>query len=106
MQLETLVRRVERAPAGPGVAAFFDYDGTVISGYSAAAFLRHRLRTLDMGPLELARLLATSSRGVNDADAFAGLLEMSLRAWRGRREDELAELGRDLFRDDIASHLH
>jgi putative phosphoserine phosphatase/1-acylglycerol-3-phosphate O-acyltransferase len=105
-ELTELVARVHAAPDGPGVAACFDYDGTVISGYSAGAFLRHRLRTFDMGPRELARLLAVSSRGVHDAEAFADLLELSLRAWRGRREDELAELGRALFKNDIASHLH
>src|SRR5947207_2136983 len=63
--LTELIRRVHAAPGGPRVAACFDYDGTVISGYSAGAFLRHRLRTLDMGPLELARLLAVSALGAD-----------------------------------------
>jgi putative phosphoserine phosphatase/1-acylglycerol-3-phosphate O-acyltransferase len=100
-----LVARVHTAPRGRGVAACFDYDGTVISGYSAGAFVRHRLRHLDMGPLELGRMLAVVSRGEGE-ERFSDLLELSLQAWRGREEDELAELGRQLFKHEIASHLH
>jgi putative phosphoserine phosphatase/1-acylglycerol-3-phosphate O-acyltransferase len=34
-----LLDEVGRAPKGPEVGAFFDFDGTLIAGYSASAFL-------------------------------------------------------------------
>jgi putative phosphoserine phosphatase/1-acylglycerol-3-phosphate O-acyltransferase len=104
--LEELIASVHAAPPGRGVAACFDYDGTIIAGYSAGAFYRDRLRSLGVGPSELARTAALASRGVNSEAAFGDLLALSLQAWRGREEEELAELGRRLFKNDIASHLH
>jgi hypothetical protein len=55
--LDAMIGDVGRAPEGPGVGAFFDVDGTLIAGYSAAAFYRHHARKLQIGPLELARTL-------------------------------------------------
>jgi putative phosphoserine phosphatase/1-acylglycerol-3-phosphate O-acyltransferase len=104
--LEELIDAVHAAPRGARIAACFDYDGTVISGYSAAAFYRHRLRHLEIGPSELVRTLLLARRGVSSDEEFGAFLEVSLGAWRGRREEEIAELAERLFRHDIASHLH
>lgn len=96
---------VAAAPRGPRVGAFFDYDGTVIGGFSAAAFYEHRLRHAQIGPFELARMLL-SRRGLDTEESFVAFLEISLGAWRGRTEEELDELGRELFKHAIASRLH
>ena len=32
--------RIEQGPAGPTVGAFFDYDGTLIDGYSVLDWAR------------------------------------------------------------------
>jgi putative phosphoserine phosphatase/1-acylglycerol-3-phosphate O-acyltransferase len=104
--LDQVLGLIRRAPRGPRVVACFDYDGTVISGYSAAAFYRHRLRTGRLGPIELARTLAASARGINSEADFGDLLELSLGAWKGCQESELADLGRSLFKDDVGSRLH
>jgi putative phosphoserine phosphatase/1-acylglycerol-3-phosphate O-acyltransferase len=42
--VEDLIDDVERAPEGPRTAAFFDFDGTLIAGYSASAFYQDRIR--------------------------------------------------------------
>ena len=97
---------IEAAPDGPGVGAFFDYDGTVIGGFSAAAFYRHRIRRMEIGPLELVRTLLASTRGIHDADDFGEFLELSLSAWAGRTEEEIEQLGRSLFKHEIAARLH
>jgi putative phosphoserine phosphatase/1-acylglycerol-3-phosphate O-acyltransferase len=104
--LDELIASIYEAPEGPAVLACFDYDGTVIGGYSAEVFYRHRLRTLDIGPLELARTLLMSARGIRTEGQFGDLLSLSLGAWRGRSEMELEQLGERLFKDAIASRLH
>ena len=38
-----LTREVRRAPAGPGTVAFFDFDGTLIFGFSIASLFRERI---------------------------------------------------------------
>jgi putative phosphoserine phosphatase / 1-acylglycerol-3-phosphate O-acyltransferase len=100
--LDERLRAIACAPEGPGVAAFFDYDGTVIDGYSASAFYRHRLRHGEIGPIELGRTLLAGVRGIHDFDAF---LAMALKPWAGRRESDLVELGESLFKHDTASRL-
>jgi putative phosphoserine phosphatase/1-acylglycerol-3-phosphate O-acyltransferase len=104
--LAELLEAIEEAPEGPDVAAFFDYDGTVIDGFSAAAFYRHRIRSREIGPLELARTLLASARGIGGGEDFENFLKMALGAWEGRTEEELEELGEDLFKHEIAGRLH
>ncbi|GAA5156826.1 HAD-IB family hydrolase [Pseudonocardia eucalypti] len=106
MTLDELVARVYAAPRGPKVAAFFDYDGTVITGYSAMAFYNKRLRDRDMGVAELAKTSWASVRGIRTEREFGELLDLSLAAWRGKTPDELMALGRELFKHEIAAALH
>ncbi len=42
--LTQLLEDIENSPEGPEVAAIFDFDGTLIAGYSAVAFIREQLR--------------------------------------------------------------
>ena len=39
-----LIADVDAGPEGPEIGAFFDFDGTLIDGYSLGAFARHHLR--------------------------------------------------------------
>lgn len=104
--LDAQLAAIAASPAGPQIGAFFDYDGTVISGYSAQAFYRHRILGLDIGPVEIARTLLMSVQGIESPDDFAEFLELSLAAWKGKPLEELEELGARLFKHDIASRLH
>ncbi|ANY05281.1 HAD-IB family hydrolase [Pseudonocardia sp. HH130630-07] len=97
---------VRDAPPGPGTIAYFDYDGTVIDGYSAGAFYRRRLREFDVGPVEMVRTVLSGMRGIRTDDDFKEFLAITLATWKGRSEDELHELGRTLFREEIAGALH
>ena len=105
-QLDELLTRIFDAPEGPDVVACFDYDGTLIGGYSATVFYEHRLRTLDIGPIELARTLLLSARAIRTEADFDALLALSLAAWRDREETELEDLGERLFKGAIAARLH
>jgi putative phosphoserine phosphatase/1-acylglycerol-3-phosphate O-acyltransferase len=104
--LDELLDAIEDSPEGPEVAAFFDYDGTVIDGFSASAFYRHRLRNREIGPVELARTLLASAQGIGGGEDFEKFLEMALGAWEGRAVEELDELGEHLFKHEIAGRLH
>ncbi len=105
-QLSDLVARVEAAPDGPQVIAAFDYDGTLITGYSARDFYDHRIKNRELGPIEFFRTMQAAAGGIKDVDDFAAFLELSLAAWRGQPEEEMDELGLRLFRNSIASRMH
>lgn len=103
---DRLVEDVEASPPGPGIGAFFDFDGTLIDGYSLRAFARHHLRAGDVTPLEAGRMLLLGLRGVHTEDDFEAFFVLGMRAWAGRSEDELTELGERLWVQGIAGALY
>ena len=102
---EQLIADVEAGPTGPQVGAFFDFDGTLIDGYSLAAFARYHLRSWQIAPSDLGQLLLTGIRGVTTEEDFERFTVLSMRTWAGRSEDELAELGELLFVQAISGSM-
>ncbi|MFF0817552.1 HAD-IB family hydrolase [Rhodococcus sp. NPDC003318] len=104
--LETLLDTIADAPPGPGTVAAFDLDGTLIAGYSASVVYRNRLRTMDIGLGELLRttgaVLDTRFRGAD----VGGLMDVAVRGLAGRLDDDLAEWGLRLFRQEIAGMIY
>jgi len=103
---DQLIADVETGPDGPRVGAFFDFDGTLIDGYSLSAFARHHLRSLQITPADMGRILFTGLRGVTTEEDFEQFTVLGMRAWAGRSEDELAELGERLFVQAISGSLY
>ena len=103
---EQLVSDAEAGPRGPHVGAFFDFDGTLIDGYSLSAFVRHHLRSAQVAPADLGRMLLTGLRGVSSEEDFERFTAASMRVWAGRSEDELAELGERLWVQGLAGALY
>jgi HAD superfamily hydrolase (TIGR01490 family) len=103
---ERLIADVLAGPQGPQIGAFFDFDGTLIDGYSLAAFARHHLRSLQVAPADLGRMLLTGLRGVSSEQDFERFAELSMGVWAGRSEDELAELGERLWVQGVAGMMY
>ncbi len=103
---EQLASDVDAGPRGPHVGAFFDFDGTLIDGYSLSAFARHHLRSLHVAPADVGRMLLTGLRGVSSEADFERFTAASMRVWAGRSEDELTELGERLWVQGIAGSLY
>ena len=49
-QHKDVIAEVEKSPEGPQIGALFDFDGTVIYGYSAVAFIREQVKRGDLSP--------------------------------------------------------
>ncbi len=101
-----LVAEIMDGPSGPDVAAFFDFDGTVIDGYSIAAFYEQRLRKFEVSPMEVIQLLVARSQGELDENKFTTLAEQAAKVWAGRSEDELDELGQRLLVQKLGASLY
>lgn len=84
-------------PHGPQVAAFFDFDGTLIDGYSAKAYFTDRLKNRDIGLRELIRTVVESANVERRGADITRLMTVAIAALEGRTEDEMSKLGRDLF---------
>lgn len=92
-----LIERIRTGPAGPRVGAFFDLDGTLVRGYTAAAGYRDSIRHGQAGPLELARLLLAGAAGGIEAVGLAGFAQL-----RGRTVDEMTAIAERLFGERVA----
>jgi len=102
----TLIETIKGAPRGRRTAAFFDFDGTMIDGYSAMAMMQHRWRRRQMSPLEVARLLMVGiEAGMGRAD-FERFMRVGVRAFRGRQADDMAEMGEKLMKSVLGGVLY
>lgn len=99
MSLVDRLLAVEESPKGPRIGAFFDFDGTVIEGYSAFALMQERARRLHIGPTELAGLYVVALKGLAGKGSFDALMEVGVKALRGRRREDLQRLGEDIARE-------
>lgn len=91
--------------AGAETAAFFDFDGTLIDGYSAAAFLKTRASGGDMPAAEALRLL----RGALDVRAgrsdFDSFMRVGVQPFRGTDAAGLKRLGDRLLKGTLGGLL-
>lgn len=99
------LREIRAAPTGKKVCAFFDYDGTLIEGFSATAIFAARLRSLEFGIGEVADFALIGLRGVVSEQDFAEVLEATKPTFAGKTYAELLDFGDHLFRHDTASKL-
>ncbi len=99
---DDLTAEVEAAPAGPKVGAFFDFDGTLISGYSARAFVEDRLRRRQVPTRELLRGVGAALDMALRGGDVTGLMEVTARSSRGEPEADLIAVGQRLWKGRIA----
>lgn len=104
--LQTLLEAIEKSPEGPEICAIFDFDGTIISGFSATTFLREQLRRGDLSVrdfLELANAMA--SFGLGNL-GFSGMMAVSTQFMRGIEESSYMELGEEIFEKQLARRVY
>jgi len=103
--IDDLLADVAAGPQGPQVGAFFDFDGTLINGYSAALYFRQRLARRDVGAAELVGTLVEVFNMQQRGHDVTRLVDVGLGALRGMSVDELEEMGQQLFRSRISGQL-
>ncbi|MDH3274904.1 MAG: HAD-IB family hydrolase [Gammaproteobacteria bacterium] len=103
---QDVVAEILELPDGPQIGAFFDFDGTIISGYSAFAFIEEQIKRGHLSPRELVELVgAMASFGLGNM-GFSAMLMASTQFLRGIREDSYAAFGRELFASHIARQIY
>jgi len=101
-----LLKDIEDSPDGPRIAAIFDFDGTLIAGYSATAFIREQLKRGDLSPRQFLELMrAMSSFGFGNM-GFSGMMAINAQFMRGIEEDTYHEVGRQLYSKQIARLIY
>ena len=106
MAHRNVVAEIEELPDGPEIGALFDFDGTIIAGYSAVSFFREQLRRGHMSPrdfVELVSVMASFGLGILGFPALALAASQFL---RGVREESYARFGEDVFRSHLARQIY
>ncbi|CAM3672522.1 HAD-IB family hydrolase [Nocardioides zeicaulis] len=98
------VEAIEDGPQGPEVGAFFDLDGTLVAGYTAATFYGDRLKGREVSPAEFLRTVVTAVDGELGGDPTR-IAHVAFSAMRGESEEAFADLGERLFRARIAGTI-
>jgi putative phosphoserine phosphatase/1-acylglycerol-3-phosphate O-acyltransferase len=97
---------LRRAETGPHVAALFDFDGTLIAGYSAFALLQEKFLRRQMSPEEIVVTLDAMTRYGLGRIGFADLMATGARFMKGIPERRFVELGEALFEKHLARRIY
>ena len=100
--IKQLLNDIENAPDGPQTVAIFDFDGTIIAGYSATAFIREQLRRGDLSPRQFVELMRAMTNFGLGSMGFSGMMAINAQFMRGTEEETYNEVGRELYAKQIA----
>ena len=101
-----LLEDIDSSPDGPQVGAFFDFDGTLIDGYSAKAYFVERLKSRDVGLGELIRTVVEAAKVERRGDDIQQLVQTAVAGLAGSTQDDLDKAGDELFRSKIAGMVY
>ena len=101
-----VIKEVEASPEGPQIAAFFDFDGTVIHGYSATTYLREQIKRGDIGPRQLRSLANTMIQFGLGNISFSAMLTLASQFLAGVDEAEYLEFAETLYTKHIAKLIY
>lgn len=100
------VDEIAVGPQGPAVGAFFDLDGTLVSGFTATAHAGDRIRRRQARIGEILGVLEASIRYRLGRMQFERLIVRAAGYLKGESLRELDELGERLFVRHIASRVY
>ncbi len=101
-----VIKEVDALPNGPQIGAFFDFDGTIIYGYSATTYLREQVKRGDIKPKQLVELAKVMTQfGLGNLD-FSVMLTMASQFLKGIKESEYLEFSEALYKKHIAKRIY
>jgi putative phosphoserine phosphatase/1-acylglycerol-3-phosphate O-acyltransferase len=104
--IKQLLSDIEKSPEGPGIAAIFDFDGTIISGYSATVFIREQLKRGDISKRNFVEIMgAMSNFGLGNL-GFSGMMAVTAQFMSGIKEETYLDVGEELYTKQIAKLIY
>ena len=105
ISLASRIEQIYAAPTSAHIGAFFDFDGTLIHGFSAVDFYLERLRRGQIGPAEALRTITMALRGITSEEDFEKFVAQGFKAFAGLDEATVLNAGADVFRKRLASRI-
>jgi putative phosphoserine phosphatase/1-acylglycerol-3-phosphate O-acyltransferase len=104
--VKDLLKSIQAAPDGPQVAAIFDFDGTIIAGYSATVFIREQLKRGDLSPREFVELMSAMTNFGLGNMGFSGMMAVNAQFMSGVDESTYKEVGEELYVNQISRLIY
>ena len=98
--------QIAAGPAGPTVGAFFDLDGTLVAGFTAAAHASDRLRNGQARIGEVLGVVEASLRYKLGRMQFEKLLDRAAGYLRGDALADLDAAGERVFAEQVAEKIY
>lgn len=97
---------VDQSRGGRTTAAFFDFDGTLIAGFSVASFVQRRILSGNMSAGQMfMQLVAAWQYGLGMA-GFAEVLARSARTLAGSSAADLEDAAREVYEKDLSGNVY
>ena len=94
------------APEGPHIGALFDFDGTIIAGYSATSMLWEKIRRGEMTAEQLVETINVMAQYSTGNMGFSGLMTGAAKFMKGVTEESYFEFGEELYEKYIARKVY
>ncbi|TGD71948.1 HAD-IB family hydrolase [Mangrovimicrobium sediminis] len=104
--LDELLHSIENSPEGPQVLAIFDFDGTLISGYSAVDLVREQFRRGDLSPAQLFELITAMASFSLGSMGFSAMMNVGAQFLQDIEETTYQGVSRKLYREHIARRVY
>ncbi len=101
-----VTRSIRKAPDGPEIGAFFDFDGTLMAGFSATEFFKEQIKQGKMSVSDFVETVSTIGSFSLRKIGFSGLMSASARLMKGIPEDDYVEFGEEVYEKQIARLIY
>ncbi len=104
--VDDLLDDIRSDQKGPRVAAFFDYDKTLIAGYSVQAFLTEQIRSGKMSPADFRIQAAAAVKYARKEIGFSDFVAATAKSLRGQAEYTFEEFGQHVYEKKVAASIY
>lgn len=100
------LKGVNDSEEGSSIGAFFDFDGTIISGFSAIIFLKEQIKRRSISGEDLKQILYSMSRYASKSIDFSELMTSGARVLEGVPEGEYEAFSKEMYEKEIARRVY
>lgn len=104
--VDRYLEEIAASKSGPQIAALFDFDGTIIAGYSATALLQEKFKRREMSVDEIVETANVMSQYSMGGMGFSGLMTAAAKFMKGVTEDSFTQFGEELYQKHIARKVY
>ncbi len=104
--IDDLLDDIRTDEKGPRVAAFFDYDKTLIAGYSVQAFFTEQIRSGKMSPADFRIQAAAAIKYSRKEIGFSDFVASTAKSLRGQAEYAMEEFGQRVYEKKVAGAIY